>query len=207
MRGILLLVSFVAVVAFGDVPAPGALPPRVVVEPSTVRLMHPATVAVSGLRGEYVQARLAGGTYPDGTLLRWRSLRLVDGVWRADLPMPALLGVYPVVLRRGPGSPAITTSSFLRVFAPGTSARPTFGDPAAVVRWWVGAVRHGTVVAVKRWPRPGFDRRDLRLHRLYVVAYSPPGRPGVQDRLGAFVTAFRNGYGARWQLLEATAEP
>jgi hypothetical protein len=128
-------------------------------------------------------------------------------VWRGHLPMPALRGIYPIVLRRGPGSPAITTRSFLRVFAPGTTTRPAFAKPVDVVSWWVRTVRHGTVDAVKPWPRPGFDRRDVRLHRLYVVAYSPPGRPGIQDRLGAFITVFRNGYGARWQLLEATAEP
>jgi hypothetical protein len=29
----------------------------------------------------------------------------------------------------------------------------------------------------------------------------------VSDRLGMFVTAFRDGYGAPWRLLEATLEP
>jgi hypothetical protein len=119
--------------------------------------------------------------------------------------MPALRGVYPVMLRQGPGSRWFRVT-YLRVFEPGTSTRPAFLDPVDVVRWWVRA-RHGTVAAIKPWPRPGFDRRDPRLHRLYVVAYSPPGRPAVQARLGIFVTAFRNAYGARWQLLEATAEP
>jgi hypothetical protein len=96
---------------------------------------------------------------------------------------------------------------FLRVFAPGTRARPSFDEPSDVVRWWVRAIPHGTLVAFKAWPRPAFDRRDPRLHRLFVVAYSPPGHPLVGDRLGMFVTAFRNSYGGRWQLLEATVEP
>ena len=85
---------------------------------------------------------------------------------------------------------------FLRVFAPGTGARPSFANPVDVVRWWVRTVPHAKLVALKAWPRPGFDLRDLRLHRLFVVAYSPPGHPQVRDRLGMFVTAVRDGYGA-----------
>ena len=62
-------------------------------------------------------------------------------------------------------------------------------------------------MALKAWPRPGFDRRDARLHRLFVVAYSLPGHPQIRDRLGMFVTAVRDGFGARWRLLEATVQP
>jgi hypothetical protein len=40
-----------------------------------------------------------------------------------------------------------------------------------------------------------------------VVAYSPPGDPRVEDRLGMFVTVFRDGYHSPWRLLEATLEP
>jgi hypothetical protein len=29
----------------------------------------------------------------------------------------------------------------------------------------------------------------------------------VRDRLGMFITVFRDGYASRWQLLEATVEP
>jgi hypothetical protein len=186
--------------------ATSSVAPRVVLQPAIVRLAHRATVVVSGLPARAVQVRLAGGTYPDGTLLKWRSLHLTGGDWHGDLPEPALRGVYPVLLRIGPGSRPVSVNSFLRVFEPGTLTRPTFDDPVDVVRWWVRA-RHGRVVAVKPWPRPGFDQRDLRLHRLYVVAYQPSGSSRAQDRLGMFITAFRNGYGARWQLLEATAEP
>ena len=61
--------------------------------------------------------------------------------------------------------------------------------------------------ALKPWPRPAFDRRDVRLNRLFVVAYSPPGKPAIRDRVGMFVTAFRDGYHGRWRLLEATVQP
>jgi hypothetical protein len=133
---------------------------------------------------------------------------LVNGKWLGILPAPALRGVYPVVLRTGAGaSPLKSPESFLRVFANGTSSRPSFENPSEVVRWWVRAVPHASLVALKAWPRPGFDRRDTRLHRLFVVAYSPPGYPEIQDRLGMFVTAFRNSFNGRWRLLEATVEP
>jgi len=133
---------------------------------------------------------------------------LVDGAWLGTLPAPALRGIYPVVLRSGAGAPPFRSHGLrLRVFAPGTRARPSFDNPVEVVHWWVRTVPHATVVALKAWPRPAFDRRDLRLHRLFVVAYSPPGHPEVRDRLGMFVTAFRDGYRAPWRLLEATVLP
>jgi hypothetical protein len=71
----------------------------------------------------------------------------------------------------------------------------------------VRTVARGKLVAVKAWPRPGFDRRDVRLHRLFVVAYSPFDQPGIDERSGMFVTAVRDGYGGRWQFLEATVSP
>ena len=93
------------------------------------------------------------------------------------------------------------------MFEPGTRARPSFDDPPDAVGWWVRTVPGATLVALKAWPRPAFDRRDLRLHRLFVVAYSPPGHPSVGDRLGMFVTAVRDGYHGGWRVLEATVEP
>jgi hypothetical protein len=185
----------------------GNVSPRVAVQPTVVRLHQQATIAISDLHAPSLQVRLAGSTYPDGTPLPWRSLHLLGGVWRGSLPTPALRGVYPVVLRTGVGAAPIRPLSFLRVFAPGTRERPSFHDPIEVVRWWVRTVPHATLVALRAWPRPTSDRRDVRLHRLYVVAYSPRGHPGVLDRLGMFVTAFRDGYHAPWQLLEATVEP
>jgi hypothetical protein len=140
--------------------------------------------------------------------LPWRSLQLVNDTWVGTLPAPALRGVYPVVLRTRAGAALLTTGRLLlRVFAPGTSSRPSFHSPDDVVRWWVRTVPQARLVALKAWPRPGFDRRDTRLHRLFVVAYSPPGHPQIRHRLGMFVTAFRGGYNGRWRLLEATVLP
>lgn len=215
MRSVVLLVSLAIVVACTQASAPAAMrwtntadmSPRVGVQPSIVRLRQHATIAVTELHARSLQVRLSGATYPDGTPIPWRSLRLVRGVWRGNLPAPALRGLYPILLRPGVGARPIRLQLFLRVFAPGTRARPSFDDPIDVVRWWVRTVPHARLVALKAWPRPGFDRRDVRLHRLFVVAYSPPGHPAVGDRLGMFVTTFRDGYYAPWQLLEATVEP
>jgi hypothetical protein len=216
MRSLVLLVSVAIVGVFAGAAAPvvvhsaadrDLVSARVVVQPAIVRLRQQATIAVSNLHSRSVQVRLAGGTYPNGKLLPWRSLRLVGGAWRGSLPAPALRGVYPILLRRGPGAPAIKLNSFLRVFATGTRTRAAFHDPLDVVRWWVRTVPRAKLDAVKRWPRPAFDRRDMRLHRLFVLAYSPPGHPAVRDRLGMFVTAFRDSYKSPWQLLEATVEP
>jgi hypothetical protein len=178
-----------------------------VVQPAVVNLYHRSTIAVSGLTCTSLEVRLVGATYADGTPLPWRSLGLAGGVWRGDLPTPALPGLYAIELRTAAGASLVKPQLFLRVFEPGTRARPSFDDPADVARWWVRTVPRATLVALKAWPRPGFDRRDLRLHRLFVVAYSPPGHPLVSDRLGMFVTAVRDGYHGGWRLLEATVEP
>jgi hypothetical protein len=181
--------------------------PRVELQPAVLRLRERATIAVSGTRARSLEVLLAGATDTFGRPLPWRSLRLVHGAWLGTLPAPALRGIYPVVLRTGVGALPFGSQRFLKVFASGTGARPSFGNPVDVVRWWVRTVPQATLVAVKAWPRPAFDRRDVRLHRLFVVAYSPPGRPQVSDRLGMFVTAFRDGYDAPWRLLEATVQP
>jgi hypothetical protein len=216
MRNFVLLVSVAAVGAFTQASAPAAgrsvdtaanTSPRVVVQPAVVNLSQRSTIAVSGLNGPSLEVRLVGATYGDGTPLPWRSLGLVGGVWHGNLPAPALHGLYPIELRTAAGAPLIRPQLFLRVFEPGTRARPSFDHPADVARWWVRTVPRATLVALKAWPRPGFDRRDLRLHRLFVVAYSPPGHPRVSDRLGMFITAVRDGYDGGWRLLEATVEP
>jgi hypothetical protein len=214
MRTLVCAVSLGIAVAFvqgsaaaGQAPPGAGVSIRVAVHPPVVRLHQHATIAVSGLHVRSLQVRLVGATFPDGAPISWRSLRLVGRVWRGSLPAPALLGVYPIVLRFGSAAAGMWPRLFLRVFARGTRARPSFDDPADVVRWWVRTVPHAKLVALKAWPRPGFDRRDVRMHRLFVVAYSPPGHPPLRDRLGMFITVFRDGYGARWQLLEATVEP
>ena len=166
-----------------------------------------ATVAISGVRARSLEVRLGGATDSKGRQLPWRSLRAAGGGWVGTLPAPALRGVYPVLLRGGAGGSPFGSGQLLRVFDARTRERPSFDDPSDVVSWWVSEVAHGTLVALKAWPRPAFDRRDLRLHQLFVVAYTLPGRPEVGDRLGMFVTAFRDGYGAPWRLLEATVQP
>jgi hypothetical protein len=215
MRSLVLLASALvaaftqasAPAAGGSVDAGATAPLRVTVRPAVVNLYGRSTITVSGLNSRSLQVRLAGATYADGKPLPWNSLAVIGGVWRGSLPTPALHGLYPVELRATAGAPLIRPQLFLRVFAPGTRARPSFGDPADAARWWVRTVPHATLVALKAWPRPGFDRRDLRLHRLFVVAYSPPGHPGISDRLGMFLTVVRDGYHGGWRLLEATVEP
>jgi hypothetical protein len=174
--------------------------------PSVARLGEQATIAVRGAHTDRLEVLLDGATDFVGRQLAWRPLRLVADTWMGTLPVPALRGVYRIVLRAH--ARAFTSERWLlRVFAPGTGTRPSFADPADVARWWVRTIAGGTLVTLRTWPRPGFDRRDLRLHRLFVVAYSPPDRPGVDDPTGMFVTAVRDGYGGRWRFLEATVLP
>lgn len=180
---------------------------RVALRPSTVQLGQRAGIVVSRVPARSVQVLLKGATDESGRQLQWRPLRLVDGVWRGSLPAPALHGVYPVVLRIGETRFVESQRWLLRVYEPGTTARPSFEDPVDVVGWWVSTVPGGTLVAVKEWPLPEFDRRDPGLHRLFVVAYSPTDVPDADDLLGAFVTAVRDGSQGRWRLLEATLEP
>jgi hypothetical protein len=218
MRRLVLLVLIAIAVVFALASGAGALQvravlaPQVELQPAVAQLRERATIAVSGIHARSLEVLLAGATDTLGNQparqLPWVSLHLVDGAWRGTLPAPALRGVYPIVLRTGAGAPAIRSQQlFLRVFTPGTGTQPSFANPVDVVRWWVRTDRHAKLVALKAWPRPGFDLRDLRLHRLFVVAYSPPGHPQVRDRMGMFVTAVRDGYSGRWRLLEATVEP
>jgi hypothetical protein len=181
---------------------------QVALRPAVVRVQQQASIIVSGIHPRSLDVRLAGATSENGTPLPWRSLRSVDGAWVGSLPMPSLRGIYRVMLRTGAGTiPFGSPRWLLRVFALGTRSRPAFDKPVDVAKWWVQAVAGGTLVELKAWPRPGFDRREVRLHRLFVVAYSPSGQPQIDDRLGMFVTAVRDGYHGRWRLLEATVWP
>ena len=179
------------------------------VVPNVVALGHASSIAVSGIDAPTLQVRLVGATAQGGSPLPWTPLHRVHGVWRAKLPTPELRGAYPIELRVRPGSTVLRADTWLlRVFANGTLARPAFRTPELVARWWVEHRPGGaTLVALRRWPRPAFDRRDRRLHQLLVLAYSPAGRPAVKDRLGIFITAVRDGYRGNWRLLEATALP
>ena len=183
--------------------------PVVIVEPAIVGLGKSASITVRGFAGPRLQVRLAGATTPAGHPLGWRPLLLTGTIWRGSLPKPALRGVYQIELRAGAGRPAVRSANWMfRVFALGTLSRPSFATADGVARWWVRAIpEHARLVALKRWRRPAFDRRDRRLHQLLVVAYSPNGRPLVRDRLGMFITAVRDGFNGRWRLLEATVAP
>ena len=204
--GVVLVLALGAAFTRGPAPAAGRAALHVAVRPAVVNLYGQSTIAVSGLDSRLLQVRLDGATYADGSH-RWQSLKLMRGVWRGTLETPVLHGLYRIELRTGERASPIDTRLFLRVFAPGTRAHPAFSDPADAVRWWVRTVPRATLVALKARPRPAYDRRDLRLHRLFVVAYSPPGHPRVSDRLGMFVTVVRDGYHGRWRLLDATVEP
>jgi hypothetical protein len=183
--------------------------PVVVADPAIARLGGTASVTVRGLASRRLEVRLAGATTAAGAPLGWNPLRLAGKVWRGSLPTPALRGIYPIELRASAGQPVARSANWmLRVFAAGTLSRPSFATPEGVARWWVRtATGHAQLRALRRWPRPGFDLRDQRLHQLLVVAYSPVGHPGVDDRLGMFVTAVRDGFDGRWRLLEATLQP
>jgi hypothetical protein len=209
VRGIVSLLIAAAALPVCAAPVAAGRPPglRVVLRPAVVRLGQRATIAVSDPSARRLEVRLAGATNSAGTTLPWRPLRLVDGTWLGTLPAPALRGIYPLELRTQPEAASLYVFRFLRVFAPGTQTRPSFEHPTSVARWWVLTIPHAKLVALKAWPRPAFDQRDVRLHRLFVVAYSPPGRPRVRDRLGMFITAYRDGYRGRWRLLEATVQP
>jgi hypothetical protein len=190
-------------------PFAGPAKPQVLVVPNVVVLGHSSTIQVGGIDAPTLQVRLVGASAKGGRPLPWRPLHRDHGIWRASLPAPELRGAYPVELRVRPGAPVLHSEAWLlRVFARGTLARPAFRTPEQVARWWVySRPGRATLVALRRWPRPAFDRRDRRLHQLLVLAYSPPGRPSVHDRLGIFITAVRDGYRGNWRLLEATTTP
>jgi hypothetical protein len=207
MRRYAPMVVFLAAAAFCCGPASGTAPtPSVRLTPGIVQLQQQASIAVNGVDVPSLQARLSGATAALGRPLPWTTLHFARGAWRATLPLPELRGIYPVLLRVGPGARVLSDEHWLlHVFARGTLSRPLFDTPEGVARWWVRKLpARATLVALRRWPRPAFDRRDRRLHQLLVLAYHVAGE---KDRLGIFVTAVRDGFHGRWRLLEATAAP
>ena len=201
----LLTFMLVAVAAASSAPSGS---PVVTVEPSVVQLRQAATVSVRVADVAAVAVRLKGASMPSGTLLPWTQLRRAHGVWVGRLGQPAFRGVYPLVLRTRPGgNQSVADTTMLRVLPPGTLHRPAFTTPEAVVQWWVAEVAHGSLATFRPWPLLAYDRRDPRLHRLFVVAYDPPGAIDPSGRLGIWITAFRDGYSGPWRLLEATVQP
>ena len=183
--------------------------PQVALHPAVVPLRHTASVTVTGVAAPTLEAHLLGSSTALGKALPWTTLHRVGNTWRATLPVPEFRGIYPIELRVAQGGEVLRSDHWLlRVFARGTLARPAFKTPEEVAAYWVstvGAKAH--IEALRRWPRPAFDRRVRRLHQLMVIAYSPDAKTKVRDRLGIFVTAVRDGYHGRWRLLEATAVP
>jgi hypothetical protein len=196
------LAGFAAVVP-AAMSASSASRMHVTLTPAVSLLRGRTTITVAGPPGIGLSVRLEGASTRAGGPAGWMRLRYVDGAWRGMLSAPPLRGVYPIRLRtaRGPLTEP-TTPAFLRVYTRRTAREPSFADPRGVVRWWV-ARRGARLTAWKPWRLSSLDRRDRRLHRLFVIAYRKAGRP----TLGIFITAVRDGFGGRWRLLEATVEP
>jgi hypothetical protein len=143
-----------------------------------------------------------------GTLIPWVPLHRRRRSWQARLPQPVLPGIYPIKVRIQPTvNLARVRTVYVRVYEAGTTGRPLFATPQEVAAWWVTNVAGGTVVAIRRWPRSAFDHRLMRLHRLLVIAYNPPGKLLPADRLGAWITCVREGYLGKWRLLEVSVAP
>lgn len=179
-----------------------------------IDLYRSAAIAVSGIVVRRVDVRLLGaidrtGPAYEWTPYRWRRLRLRDGKWRGSLPAPPLFGVYRLQLRLDGGRRFLSSKHWLlRVFPPGTLARPSLRTPVAAIRYFVAQLRgHQILVAHRRWPMASFDHRDSRLQRLFAVAYAPRGDHKAGSRLGLFVTTVRDGYHGGWRILQATTQP
>ena len=194
----------------GTATAPPTHHVRITVRPRTVVPYASAEIEVEGVpEATGVEVQLEGASGVLGAPFPWIGLRRhQNGSWLARLPQPVLPGIYPIKLRTWPNL-AITVSevAYLRVYWDGTDTRPLFRAPEQVVAWWVRNAAGGTLVAIRRWPSQAIDHRLASLHRLFVVAYSPPGGAGPQERLGAWITAVREGYGGNWRLLEASVSP
>ena len=182
-------------------------PAVITVTPHIVAEYDWAHIRVDGLAGQRaVEVRLVGASGTTGAPLGWIELQRQDGSWTARLPQPVLPGIYPIRLRGTPPLRGPVGDAYLRVYDQRVTY-PMFATPEAVASWWVTHVAEAEVVAIRRRPETGFDHRLTHLHRLFVVAYSPPGDTDPADRLGAWITAVREGYRGRWHLLEASVTP
>jgi hypothetical protein len=210
----LLMLTGISALTMALGPAGADARPRVVLRPDVVGLFRRASISVTGLSARTVDVRLAGATDESGpayewTPYHWRRLQLSQGAWRGSLPSPALRGIYQLQVRVGGARRLLQDHRWLlRVFDPGTRARPSFATPAAVIRAFVaGLPDHQVLRALRRWGPATFDHRDPRLNRLFVIAYSPRDDDRPATRRGLFIAVSREGYHGRWRLLETTAEP
>ena len=205
----LIVLAVPGVLAFADMSSASSRPPQLRLYPAVAMRGQHATVTVTRLNVPSLEVRVVGGTRNLGQPLPWTALRRDRLAWHGLLPAPELRGVYALELRVRPGSPILRSGQWLLpVLARGTQSRPSFGTPEDVARRWVQTLPlQARLVAMKRWPQPAFDRRDHRRHQRLVVAYTLAGHRAVQDRLGMFVTAVRDGLRGPWRLLEATVVP
>lgn len=201
----------VAAAAVTEVAAAGSKP-EVVLGTRSIDLYHSAAVRVSGIAGRSAQLRPVGANDRSGLAYewkpyRWQALKALDGTWRGLLPAPPLFGIYRLQLRVV-GRVMSSPRWLLRVLPRGTMNRRAFPTSAAAVRGYVAHLPGDeTLVALKRWRLAGYDHRDPRLNRLFVIAYAPRGdhRPG--SGRGEFISTVRDGYRGRWRVLEATTQP
>jgi hypothetical protein len=178
-------------------------------QPGVVLRGHNAAITIRGIKAPSLQVRVVGATVNLGHLVPWTPLRFTGDHWHGVLPAPEFRGVYRLRLRVARGTPVLRSDAWLlRVYARGTLSRAAFGTPEAVARAWVRALPgHARLAAIKRWPRPAFDRRDRQLHQLLVIAYTINGNRTLRARRGIFITAVRDSGQGRWRLLEATVTP
>lgn len=171
-------------------------------------------MSISGLAAASVSVRIRGANDPAGRAYRWtpypwHRLILGRGGWSGLLPPPPLHGIYQLQLRLRKSRQLLQSPHWLlRALPPGVLERRAFSTPRAVIRHFVRDLPGNEVlVAARPWRPAGFDHRDPRLQRLFVIAYATRGNEGVNARRGLFITTVRDGYGGRWRLLEAASAP
>lgn len=166
-------------------------------------------VVVHGIPGTGpVWLHLAGGTNAKGEAHRWARLRSSPTGWRGVVPVPVLVGVYPVVVRRD--HRRYTRAAWIvRVFPRAAAATGrTFADPRAAAEAWVAHLPGSQVLVAERsWKATALDRRDRRLNAMLVIAYAPRGSTGQDNRRGIFLTLARDRVGGRWRVLQASVAP
>jgi hypothetical protein len=177
---------------------------RVALAPAVALPQHAIAVEVSGVPGTgATDVALVGATTWRGRRQPW--IRVRHG--RATLPPPALVGSYPVVVRRS-GRTFRSAAWLLRVVPSDARRHRTFATPEAAARAWVGRLPGRRVlVASRHWHRTALDRRDRRLNALLVIAYAPRGDTRPSDRRGVFLAVARDRAGGRWRLLQASVAP
>ena len=186
--------------------------PRIELQPPIVRLRERATIAVSGIHTRTLEVLLAGATdapwSQPARQLPWRSLpsdrrHLARHTAEAGSP------------RHLPGRASHRREARLRSGRSRCSYGSSRPAPARGRRSTIPSMSSVGGCAASRtgdsWrSRPGPARGSIDATCACTASSSsrtaPPGHPQIRERLGMFVTAVRDGYGARWRLLEATVQ-